>query len=152
VQGRLGGRLENQSAVRIGSVLVLGAVTLALSTTLFSWPAAVAIIGWIFAGAGMGLMYPRLSVMTLALSTPDSEGFNSSALSISDSLGGALALATTGIIFTALTTTGASFAGVFALTVIIAFAADFIAPRVQARAVQAPEVQPSKVQAPRSGS
>lgn len=137
VQGRLGGRLENQMAVQIGSLLVLGAVATTLVTTLFSWPAAVAIIGWIFAGAGMGLMYPRLSVMTLALSTPDNQGFNSSAMSISDSLGGALALATTGIIFTALTTAGASFAGVFALTVVIAVAAVFIAPRVQARAVQA---------------
>ncbi|WP_461164369.1 MFS transporter [Arthrobacter sp. R4-81] len=153
VQGRLGGRLENQMAVRIGSLLVLGAVAMALVTTVFSWPAAVAIIGWVFAGAGMGLMYPRLSVMTLALSTPDNEGFNSSAMSISDSLGGALALATTGIIFTALTTAGASFAGVFALTVVIAVAAVFIAPRVQARAVQAgqePTVQAPGVQAPKA--
>lgn len=151
VQGRLGGRLGNQMAVRIGSLMVLGAVAMALVTTVFSWPAAVAIIGWVFAGAGMGLMYPRLSVMTLALSTPDNEGFNSSAMSISDSLGGALALATTGIIFTALTTAGASFAGVFALTVVIAVAAVFIAPRVQARSVHAvhgPGAEAPGVQAP----
>lgn len=148
VQGRLGGRLENQMAVRIGSLLVLGAVATTLVTTLFSWPAAVAIIGWIFAGAGMGLMYPRLSVMTLALSTPDNQGFNSSAMSISDSLGGALALATTGIIFTALTTAGASFAGVFALTVVIAVAAVFIAPRVQDRAVHAAAAEAPGVQTP----
>jgi len=44
-------------------------------TTVLAWPAAVAIAGWIFAGGGMGLMYPRLSVMTLALSTKDTEGF-----------------------------------------------------------------------------
>ncbi|WP_247046554.1 MFS transporter [Arthrobacter rhizosphaerae] len=148
VQGRLGGRLENRMAVRIGSLLVLGAVATTLVTTLFSWPAAVAIIGWIFAGAGMGLMYPRLSVMTLALSTPDNQGFNSSAMSISDSLGGALALATTGIIFTALTTAGASFAGVFALTVVIAVAAVFIAPRVQDRAVHAAAAEAPGVQTP----
>lgn len=148
VQGRLGGRLENQMAVRIGSLLVLGAVATTLVTTLFSWPAAVAIIGWISAGAGMGLMYPRLSVMTLALSTPDNQGFNSSAMSISDSLGGALALATTGIIFTALTTAGASFAGVFALTVVIAVAAVFIAPRVQDRAVHAAAAEAPGVQTP----
>lgn len=130
IQGRLGGRLGSPVAVRIGSLLVLAAIVLALVTTALGWPAAVAIFGWILAGGGMGLMYPRLSVMTLALSTPDTEGFNSSAMSISDSLGGALALATTGIVFTALTTTAASFAGVFALTAVIAAAGVAIAPRV----------------------
>jgi MFS family permease len=135
VQGKLGTRLDHRRAVRIGSAMVLGAVVLALVTTALGWPAAVAITGWVFAGGGMGLLYPRLSVMTLALSTPDTEGFNSSAMSISDSLGGALALATTGIVFTAFTTTaggvsGASFAGVFALTAAIAVAGVGVAPRV----------------------
>jgi hypothetical protein len=51
-------------------------------------------------------------------------------MSISDSLGGALALAATGIVFTAFTTTAASFAGVFALTAVIAGAAVALAPRV----------------------
>jgi MFS family permease len=130
VQSRLGGRLGSPVAVQIGSVLVLLAIALALVTTALGWPAAVAIAGWVLAGGGMGLMYPRLSVMTLALSTPDTEGFNSSAMSISDSLGGALALAATGIVFTAFTTTAASFAGVFVLTAVIAAAAVAIAPRV----------------------
>jgi MFS family permease len=142
VQGRLGPKLDDRLAVRIGSAMVLAAVVLALVTTVLAWPAAVAIVGWVFAGGGMGLMYPRLSVMTLALSTPDTEGFNSSAMSISDSLGGALALATTGIVFTAFTATtttaaggvpGASFAGVFALTAAIAVVAVAVAPRVAAR-------------------
>jgi MFS family permease len=130
VQGRLGARLSHRRAVRIGSLMVLGAVVLALSTTALHWPAAVAIVGWIFAGGGMGLLYPRLSVMTLALSTKENEGFNSSAMSISDSLGGALALATTGIVFAAFTTTTESFAGVFGLAAVVAVAAAAIAPRV----------------------
>lgn len=137
VQGRLGPRLPHRRAVRIGAALVLGAVVLALVTTVLGWPAAVAIAGWIFAGAGMGLMYARLSVMTLALSTKDTEGFNSSAMSISDSLGGALSLAATGIVFAAFTTAGAGtpggaapFAGVFALTAVIGVAGVVVAPRV----------------------
>ena len=130
IQGRLGPRLGHRRAVRIGSALVLGAIVLALVTTVLAWPAGVAIMGWIFAGGGMGLMYPRLSVMTLALSTKDTEGFNSSAMSISDSLGGALALAATAIVFAAATTTAASFAGVFALTAAIGVAAVAVAPRV----------------------
>ncbi|PVZ55770.1 MFS transporter [Arthrobacter sp. H-02-3] len=133
IQGRLGTRLEHRRAVRIGSALVLGAVVLAFVTTVLAWPAAVAIAGWILAGGGMGLMYPRLSVMTLALSTRDTEGFNSSAMSISDSLGGALALAGTGVVFAAFstaTTAAASFAGVFALTAVIGVAAVAVSPRV----------------------
>lgn len=135
VQGRLGPRLEHRRAIRIGAALVLGAVVLVLVTTVLHWPAAVAIAAWVFAGAGMGVMYARLSVMTLALSSKENEGFNSSAMSISDSLGGALSLATTGIIFTAATATAAgptaaSFAGVFALTAVIGVVAVVVAPRV----------------------
>ncbi|KSU77008.1 MFS transporter [Pseudarthrobacter enclensis] len=134
VQGRLGARLPHPAAVRIGAFMVLGAVLLALATAALHWPAAIAIAGWVFAGGGMGLLYPRLSVMTLALSTKDNEGFNSSAMSISDSLGGALALATTGIVFAAFTTTASSFAGVFTFAAVIGAAATFVAPRVAPRA------------------
>ena len=77
-------------------------------------------------------MYPRLSVMTLALSTPENQGFNSAAMSISDSLGGALSLAATGLVFAAFTTTN-SFAGVFALTAVVAVVGVVMAPRVAAR-------------------
>jgi MFS family permease len=130
VQGRLGTRLPHRGAVRIGSFMVLGAILLALATSALHWPAAVVIAGWVLAGGGMGLLYPRLSVMTLALSTKDNEGFNSSAMSIADSLGGALALAATGIVFAAFTTTAGSFTGVFTLTAVLAVAASCVAPRV----------------------
>lgn len=133
VQGRLGTRLPSGRAIRIGGFMVLGAVLLALATTALHWPAAVAIAGWVFAGGGMGLLYPRLSVMTLALSSKQNEGFNSSAMSIADSLGGALALASTGLVFAAFTTAAQSFAGVFALTAGLALAAAIIAPRVLQR-------------------
>ncbi len=124
--------MADDLAVKIGALLVLVAVISTLVTAAFSLPAAVAIAGWILAGGGMGLMYPRLSVMTLALSTEENQGFNSAAMSISDSLGGALSLAATGLVFAAFTTTN-SFAGVFALTAIIAVVGVVIAPRVAAR-------------------
>ncbi|WP_255768636.1 MFS transporter [Pseudarthrobacter sulfonivorans] len=130
VQGRLGPRLPHRTAVRTGAALVLLAIVLTLATSALHWSAVVAIAAWIFAGGGMGLLYPRLSVMTLALSTKADEGFNSSAMSIADSLGGALALAATGIVFAAFTTTAESFAGVFALTAVLAVAAVAVAPRV----------------------
>lgn len=130
IQGRLGTRLPDRAAVRLGSALVLAAILLTLATAALHWPAAVAIVAWTFAGGGMGLLYPRLSVMTLALSTKENEGFNSSAMSIADSLGGALALAATGIVFAAFTTTAESFVGVFALAAVVGVAAVAVAPRV----------------------
>jgi MFS family permease len=140
IQGRLGPRLPHRTAVRTGAALVLLAIVLNLLTAALHLPAAVPIAAWVSAGGGMGLLYPRLSVMTLALSTKDNEGFNSSAMSISDSLGGALALATTGIVFAAFTTTAASLAGVFALTALVAVAAVAVAPRVADRRVVARRV------------
>lgn len=131
IQGRLGSRLADALAAKIGALLVLIAIISTLVTAAFALPAAVAIAGWILAGGGMGLMYPRLSVMTLALSTEENQGFNSAAMSISDSLGGALSLAATGLVFAAFA--AIPFAAVFALTAVIAVVGVVIAPRVAAR-------------------
>lgn len=131
LQGRLPTQLTHQRSAVIGASLVLVSIVLAGATALFTLSPAVAIVGWGIGGGGMGLMYPRLSVMTLALSTKANQGFNSAALSISDSLGAALSLAVTGIVFSALAVTGLSFAGVFALTAIFAALAIVVAPRVK---------------------
>ncbi|WP_422757509.1 MFS transporter [Paenarthrobacter sp. C1] len=143
IQGRLGTRLADDLAIKIGASLVLVAIVLTLVTAALALSAAVAIGGWILAGGGMGLMYPRLSVMTLALSTEENQGFNSAAMSISDSLGGALSLAATGLVFAAFTTTN-PFAAVFALTAVIAVVGVLMAPRVAARAAatKSPNVEP----------
>lgn len=135
IQGKLGARLADDLAVKIGAALVLMAVISTLVTAAFALPPAVAIAGWVLAGGGMGLMYPRLSVMTLALSTEENQGFNSAAMSISDSLGGALSLAATGLVFAAFT--AGPFAAVFALTAVIAVVGVVIAPRVAARRPEA---------------
>jgi hypothetical protein len=118
--------------MQIGTVLVLFAILTAVATAAFELSPLVVIAGWLFGGAGMGLMYPRLSVMTLSYSTDRDQGFNSSALSIGDSLGGALALASTGIVFAALAGAGGSwpFAGCFLLATLIACVSLGVGPRV----------------------
>lgn len=134
VQGRLAERLPHALAVRIGMGLVFAAILPALLTALLGLHPAVAIAGWTVGGAGMGLMYPRLSTLTLGLSSPADRGFNSSAMSIADSLGGALVLALTGIIFAAFTTgadTSGGFTAVFAFTAVIGLAAALLAHRVK---------------------
>ncbi|HEU4807727.1 MAG TPA: MFS transporter [Homoserinimonas sp.] len=130
LQGRMTVRLTHRMSTTIGATLVLVSILLAAVTALFTLSPALAIVGWGLGGGGMGLMYPRLSVMTLALSTKANQGFNSSALSISDSLGAALALSMTGIVFTGLAASGLSFPGVFAFAALIAVAAVVVAPRV----------------------
>jgi MFS family permease len=103
VQSRLGERVSDVAAMRWGSGLVLiGTVALALVVATHGpWPLTMA--AYVVAGAGMGFGYPRTGVAMLAASTDADRGFNSSALSIADSLGGALALSISGIVFGAAT-------------------------------------------------
>lgn len=142
LQGRLGDRLSNANAVQIGSSLVTVAVAIALSAALVGLPPVVPIVAWVVSGGGMGLMFPRLSVMTLAYSDERSQGFNSAAMSIGDAIGGALALAATGLAFTALDGSGAfaglawvapggiAFAGCFAIALVAGVVAVVVARRV----------------------
>lgn len=115
VQGRFGDRIGNARITVLGTVLLVSAIAIAGATALLTLAPAVLIAGWALAGGGMGLMYPRLTVLTLAYSTPQNQGFNSSALSISDSVGAATAIAAMGLVFTALAGTDAAFPAVFAI-------------------------------------
>lgn len=115
VQGRFGDRLGNARITVIGTALLVAATVVAGVVAALALPASVLIAGWSFAGAGMGLMYPRLTVLTLAYSSPQNQGFNSAALSISDSIGAATSIAAMGLVFTALAGTDAAFPVVFAM-------------------------------------
>ena len=137
LQGHLGDRLRPEIAMSVGMWLALGAVIVACVSAALHLHPAVIIVGWVVGGGGMGLAYPRTSVMTLGLSAAAQQGFNSAALSISDSLGAALALAVIGVVFSALAridmnSAGGSvaFAGSFGIGVLIAVAAVGVAPRV----------------------
>lgn len=120
VQGRFGDRLGNARITLFGVTLLLAATLIAAATAAWHLPAWTIIAGWSLAGAGMGLMYPRLTVLTLAYSTPQNQGFNSSALSISDSIGASAAIAVVGLTFVALRATDASFPAVFAIAAALA--------------------------------
>lgn len=130
LQGRLGVRFSSVAAVRIGTVLVVAGVALALVAAVLTAPVAVIIVAWIVAGAGMGLMSPRTSALTLAMSEPENQGFNSSAMTVADSFGSALALAVTGVLFAGLAAVMDPFVAVFALATLLGLAAALLAPRV----------------------
>ena len=130
VQGRWGDRLSSVTAVRVGTLLVLIGVALVLLTAALGLSALLIAVAWVAAGLGMGLMSPRTSALTLALSTPKTQGFNSAAMTVADSFGSALALAITGTVFTSVAVVD-PFTAVFALTVALAIAAAVLAPRVR---------------------
>lgn len=97
LQGRYGEVLGNRRIAVISIGLILVALVAVLVTALSSASPVVVIVGWGLAGGGMGLIYPRLTVLTLAYSEPGNQGFNSSALSISDATGSAVAVALAGL-------------------------------------------------------
>ena len=130
VQGRMGARLSNVTALRVGTALVLVGIALVLATSALQWDALVIAVAWVVAGSGMGLMSPRSSVLTLSLSTPANQGFNSSAMTVADSFGSAMVLAITGTLFAALATIADPFTAVFALAGAIAAVAVVLAKRV----------------------
>lgn len=134
VQARLGQRVSDVSAMRWGSALVLVG-TIALVAVVVARPApAFAMVAYAVAGAGMGFGYPRTGVAMLAASTDADRGFNSSALSIADSLGGALSLSLSGIVFGVATRVGVDpFVSVFVLATGIATLAVVTASRTALR-------------------
>ncbi|CAA9385891.1 MAG: hypothetical protein AVDCRST_MAG32-1971 [uncultured Nocardioides sp.] len=99
VQARLGERISHVRAMELGSGLVLAGVTSLALTVWLDGPALLAGATYVLAGAGMGLGYPRTSVAMLDASTDADRGSNSAALSIADSLGAALALSISGVVF-----------------------------------------------------
>lgn len=130
VQGRLGARLSSALAVRIGAALVFAGVALALAAAVFTAPVAVIVVSWVVAGVGMGLLSPRSSALTLEMSAPETQGFNSAAMTVAESFGSALALAITGVLFATVAGAADPFVAVFALAGAIALAAAVLAPRV----------------------
>jgi MFS family permease len=101
LQARLGSQVAHGSAMRWGTALVLVGVA-GMGVVVWTDAHPVLVAGsYVIAGAGMGFAYPRTAVAMLDASTDADRGFNSSALSVADSLGAALALSLAGVVFAA---------------------------------------------------
>ena len=125
VQGRLGDRLDPGTAIRAGAALLAGGAAVELATVVLHLHPVVAAVGWFAAGAGMGTLYPRISTLVLALSAPGEEGFNTAAKSITDAVGGSVALAVAGVLFAL-----APFTGPFIFTTLLGVVTVLIGTRV----------------------
>jgi MFS family permease len=103
LQGRMGAFLTHRAATCWGVAIVVVGISCCVlavyagSSELSDW---MLIGAYVVGGFGMGISYPRTSVAMLEASTNADRGFNSSALSIADSLAAAVALTVAGLAFT----------------------------------------------------
>jgi MFS family permease len=129
---RFGSRMSDRRWILAGiASLLVALVCIALVSAAQAPPEFVFAV-WLFAGLGMGLSTPRLSVMMLGYSTTATQGFNSSAQSMADSVGGAFGVAVCGLAFTSLAAVGGSLAytACFVIGVVFAVASLLVALRV----------------------
>jgi MFS family permease len=129
LQGRLGDRISNADVVRIGTAVLALSLVVVLAVAAFTLHPAVAFVAWTISGAAMGFMYPRFSVSVLEQSRQESQGFNSAALTIGESLGGAVALAVTALV--ASVAAPGAFTAEFLVTVAIAAVGVVLSSRVR---------------------
>ncbi|OCG73216.1 MFS transporter [Microbacterium sediminis] len=111
-------RVGDRRLVLAGVGLLSSSIGLVLASAVFGWPGIVPAIAWGIGGLGMGFVYARLSVLMLAYSSPRDQGFNSSALQISDAVGSSAVIAIMGLLFLAIGP-AAGFPAVFVLGILI---------------------------------
>lgn len=128
VQGRLGERMSHDTTLRIGAVILTAGIGAQLVTALWLLSPVVAAAGWFVAGAGMGLLFPRISTIVLAHSSVGNQGFNTSAMSIADNAGSSTVIAFAGLAFTA---SSNGFAAALAITTVVVALAIPLAFRVR---------------------
>ncbi|WP_225834644.1 MFS transporter [Streptomyces sp. NK08204] len=119
VQGRLQNRVPRHRLVAVGAGIMAAAVVVAALCTLPAVPPAVAVSSMAMAAVGMGLAAPSLTLLSLAHTPADQQGYASGAMQISQNLGQTLVLAVASALFTAISAASTSqlpaFAGAFAL-------------------------------------
>lgn len=133
LQGRLPDTVSHSKVVVIGAVFVSVGIATQFITAFFLLPLWFAAAGWLVAGAGMGITFPRLSTLVLSHSSVRDQGFNSAALSIADAAGGAIAIAFGGLVFAAAggLENGSGFVAALALAAVLAAASIPVAMRVR---------------------
>ncbi|GAA2077751.1 MFS transporter [Pseudolysinimonas kribbensis] len=131
LQPRLAGRVSETRALIGGALLLVLGIGLQLATAALTLHPAVVGVGWLIAAGGMGTIYPRLSTMMLGYSAPADQGFNSSALSNIESVGGATAIALGGLLFAA---AGGTAGAGFSTSILLSFAIAVLAVPIAFRA------------------
>jgi len=131
VQARLGARLDHLTALRTGALLLVAGIGVVLGSAVLELTPWLIGLAWVVTGGGMGLMFPRIGAFVLASSAEDEQGANSAAMSISDAVGAATAIAVSGLVFAVVGTSGAlaPFVAVFVLTAALAMVGVLVSRR-----------------------
>ncbi|GCL61690.1 MFS transporter [Pseudaquabacterium pictum] len=98
-QARISAPRHRRLALQAGLLAVAAGIGVVAAQLLLAGPAWGVVVGWAVAGFGIGLGFPMLSVRTLALSTPATQGRNAAAVQLADALGCSAALALAGALF-----------------------------------------------------
>jgi MFS family permease len=151
-RARAGRFAARGAAVAAAGVAATGLVS--IDTAALTVPSALAPVAWVLTGLGMGMAMSSLSVLLFELSPVEERGANSAALQISDAVGSIAVIALAGVVYATSqahgSTSGAAvgqgadagsavFAGVYAITLLVAVGAAVVATRVLPRWVRAPE-------------
>ncbi|WP_130874583.1 MFS transporter [[Pseudopropionibacterium] massiliense] len=100
-------RLRRDRIITFGTCLVAsGTAGIAMFLTWVEVPLWVGVTAWTLAGCGMGLTMSSTAVATMALSGPQEQGRNSSALQVAESLGNSVMTALTGACYAMLLAEG----------------------------------------------
>ncbi|ROQ40016.1 putative MFS family arabinose efflux permease [Frondihabitans sp. PhB188] len=129
--GRIGERVPQLTGLRTGIALMIVGGLSAVATPLWHLHPVVIIIGWTILGFGIGFVYSRFSVLTLRWSKDSEKGFNSSALTISDSASAAVVLGVNGALFGLIGGPGdiTAFVACFAVAALVAVVALIVSGR-----------------------
>ncbi|UNX53259.1 MFS transporter [Georgenia sp. TF02-10] len=138
VQGRVRDPRWRSRLTWLGPSLLALGTTATAAATAPGVPPTVVVLGWTVAGAGIGLVFPALSVLVLQGTAPERHGQVSSALQISDALGAALGLAAAGALVIGLVDRGGTVAYLAGLLVAAGLAV--LAAVAGSRASAAPAV------------
>lgn len=119
--------------LRTGLLMLAMGIGLAMVAIAPGTPSAFATIGWVVAGAGMGLVSPTLSIMTLAIAPASQQGHTGASLRLSAALMTTSILAVGGALFATLleVSTSLAFAAGIGLTLVLALAGAALAHRVE---------------------
>lgn len=131
LQSRAGDRWSAPRILRAGLGLTVVSLVIVTVGVALHLPAAVLIVAWTLGGGGMGLVYPRITMLMLAQSAPSEQGKNSAALSIAEAAGSASAIAVAGLTVAAIGGGAAGFVGAFVLATAIALIGAVPASRVE---------------------
>jgi len=128
---------SRETMVRLGPLVTVASIAVTGSAAVLPAPAVIVTVGMVLGGFGMSLVYQTLNLLLLRYSPKESQGANSSAMQICDSLAAIALTGGTGAVFHALHHAGPGNQGmyilIFAIMAAAAGATALLAPRVGAR-------------------